>query len=78
MINLKSLKTLLTEFLTIVEDKKIICHYAEPDIDILKRSFQQVALPWQNLEFDCTWILAKDYFADLVDFYKFGFTPPKK
>jgi Cdc6-like AAA superfamily ATPase len=68
VLNLKSLKTLLTEFLTIVEDKKIICHYAEHDIDVLKRSFQQVGLPWQKLEFDCTWILAKDCFADLESY----------
>ncbi len=32
VLNTKSLKNLLTEFLTIVEDKKIICHYAEHDI----------------------------------------------
>lgn len=29
VLNLKSLKTVLTDFLNIVEDKKIICHYAE-------------------------------------------------
>ncbi|MFN7414896.1 MAG: exonuclease domain-containing protein [Dolichospermum sp.] len=68
VLNLKSLKTLLTEFLTIVEDKKIICHYAEHDIDILKHSFRQVGLPWQNLEFDCTWILAKDCFPNLESY----------
>lgn len=68
VLNLKSLKTLLTEFLTIVEDKKIICHYAEHDIDILKRSFRQVGLPWQNLQFDCTWTLAKDCFPDLESY----------
>ncbi|MGM3307716.1 exonuclease domain-containing protein [Anabaena sp. WFMT] len=68
VLNLKSLKTLLTEFLTIVQDKKIICHYAEHDIDILKRSFRQVGLPWQNLQFDCTWLLAKDCFPDLESY----------
>jgi Cdc6-like AAA superfamily ATPase len=72
VLNLKSLKTLLTEFLTIVEDKKIICHYAEHDIEILKRSFHQVGLSWQNLQhklqFDCTWILAKDCFPNLESY----------
>ncbi|MBD2569911.1 exonuclease domain-containing protein [Anabaena lutea] len=68
VLNLKSLKTLLTEFLTIVEDKKIICHYAEHDIDILKRSFRQVGLAWENLQFDCTWILAKNCFPDLESY----------
>jgi Cdc6-like AAA superfamily ATPase len=68
VLNLKSLKTLLTEFLTIVEHKKIICHYAEHDIDILKHSFRQVGLPWPNLQFDCTWILAKESFADLESY----------
>jgi Cdc6-like AAA superfamily ATPase len=68
VLNLKSLKTLLTEFLTVVEGKKIICHYAEHDIDILKHSFRQVDLPWQNLQFDCTWILAKDCFPNLESY----------
>lgn len=72
VLNLKSLKTLLTEFLTIVQNKKIICHYAEHDIDILKHSFRQVGLPWQNfkqkLQFDCTWLLAKDCFPDLESY----------
>ncbi|MFM2063901.1 MAG: hypothetical protein RLZZ507_3572 [Cyanobacteriota bacterium] len=72
VLNTKSLKTLLTEFLTIVEDKKIIFHYAEHDIEILKRSFQQVGLSWQNLQpklqFDCTWILAKDCFPNLASY----------
>ena len=68
VLNLKSLKTLLTDFLTIVEDKKIICHYAEHDIDILKHSFREVGLPWQNLQFDCTWILAKDCFPNLESY----------
>lgn len=58
--NLKSLKTLLTEFLTIVQGKKIICHYALHDIEILQRSFRKVSLVWPNLEFECTWNLAKN------------------
>lgn len=58
--NLKSLKTLLTEFLTIVQGKKIVCHYAKHDIEILQSSFYKVGLKWPDLEFECTWIRAKN------------------
>ncbi|HLO89035.1 MAG TPA: exonuclease domain-containing protein [Nostocaceae cyanobacterium] len=66
--NVKNLKTLLLEFLTIVQGKKIVCHYAEHDIDVLKRSFRQVGLTWPNLQFECTWNLAKNYWQGLESY----------
>ncbi|TAE54424.1 MAG: exonuclease [Nostocales cyanobacterium] len=74
VLNIKSLKTLLTDFLTITENKKIICHYAEHDLEILQRSFQQAGLTFpDNLKFkknkfECTWMLAKDCFPNLESY----------
>ncbi|WP_199784904.1 hypothetical protein [Nostoc sp. 'Lobaria pulmonaria (5183) cyanobiont'] len=42
--NLKSLKTLLTEFLSLVQGKKIVCHYALHDIYSKPKSFSQRAI----------------------------------
>ncbi|WP_414562510.1 MULTISPECIES: exonuclease domain-containing protein [unclassified Anabaena] len=66
--NLKSLKTLLTEFLTTVQGKTIICHYAEHDIDVLKYSFRKVGLTCPNLQFECTYNLAKSYWQGLESY----------
>ncbi|BBD63242.1 exonuclease RNase T and DNA polymerase III (plasmid) [Nostoc sp. HK-01] len=57
--NLKSLKTILTEFLGLVQGKKIVCHYAKHDIEILQSSFRRVGLVFPKLEFECTWDKAK-------------------
>jgi Cdc6-like AAA superfamily ATPase len=68
MPNLRSLATLLTEFLTIVQGKKIVCHYAEHDIEILQFSFRKAGLIFPNLEFECTWIKAKNYWFGLESY----------
>lgn len=66
--NLKSLKTLLTEFESIVEGKKIICHYAKHDIEVLQFSFQKAGLKWPNLEFECTYTKAKNCWQKLESY----------
>ncbi|MEA5580408.1 exonuclease domain-containing protein [Nodularia harveyana UHCC-0300] len=66
--NLKTLKTLLREFLSLVQGKKIICHYAEHDIEVLKYNFRQVGLIWPKLQFDCTWNLAKNTWNGLESY----------
>lgn len=63
--NLKSLKTLLSEFLALVQGKKIICHYAKHDIEILQSSFRRVGLVCPKLEFECTWDRAKSVWPGL-------------
>ncbi len=63
--NLKSLKTLLEEFSNIVQGRKIVCHYAEHDIGVLKYSFQKAGLKFPNFEFDCTFIKAKNSWLGL-------------
>ncbi|MDF5733426.1 MAG: exonuclease [Rhizonema sp. PD38] len=66
--NVKSLTTLLTEFLTIVQDKKIVCHYADHDVKVLQSSFRSVGLTLPNLEFECTWVRAKNYWLGLESY----------
>lgn len=66
--NLKSLTTLLTEFLTIVQGKKIVCHYAEHDVKVLQSSFRSAGLKLPNLEFECTWNQAKNYWLGLESY----------
>jgi DNA polymerase III epsilon subunit-like protein len=66
--NLKSLKTLLEEFANIVQGKKIVCHYAEHDIKVLKFSFLKAGLKMPSLEFDCTCIGAKKSWSGLESY----------
>jgi DNA polymerase III epsilon subunit-like protein len=66
--NLKSLKILLEEFSNIVQGKKIVCHYAEHDIKVLKFSFQKAGLKFPNLKFDCTCIRAKNWWLGLESY----------
>ena len=66
--NLKSLKTLLLEFSEIVKGKKIVCHYAEHDIKVLKFSFHKADLKMPCLDFDCTCIKAKNSWLGLESY----------
>ncbi len=66
--NLKSLTTLLSEFLAIVRGKKIVCHYAQHDMEVLQSSFRKVGLKLPNLEFECTWVRAKKYWLGLESY----------
>ncbi len=66
--NLKSLKTLLEEFLNIVQGKKIVCHYAKHDIEVLKFSFGKAGLQMPSLEFDCTCLRAQNDWLGLESY----------
>ncbi|MGB3650298.1 MAG: exonuclease domain-containing protein [Rivularia sp. (in: cyanobacteria)] len=66
--NLKSLKSLLSDFLNIVQGKKIVCHYAKHDIEVLKFSFHKAGLKVPPLEFDCTCIKAKNHWLGLESY----------
>ncbi|TVU53123.1 MAG: DNA polymerase III [Arthrospira sp. PLM2.Bin9] len=46
----------------------IICHHAEHDQRILKRSFKQVEIPYPNYQFICTCKLAKKQLPNLPDY----------
>ncbi|MBD2473165.1 3'-5' exonuclease [Nostoc sp. FACHB-145] len=66
--NLKSLQTILTEFLGLVQGKKIVCHYAKHDIEILQSSFRRVGLVYPKLDFECTWDQAKIVWTGLESY----------
>jgi hypothetical protein len=55
----------LTEF---AEQKKIVCHYADHDEQVLRKSFIVAGLPWPGFHFICTWQLAKATFPDLTSY----------
>ena len=59
--NLKSLEQIVRELAGIVHQKTIICHYVEHDRAIIYRSFYQAQIPLPELNFLCTWELAKLY-----------------
>jgi DNA polymerase III epsilon subunit-like protein len=46
----KPLKTILSDFKAIAEQKTLVFHNAEHDLAVLKRSFHQVALPFPNYQ----------------------------
>ena len=60
----KPLKTILTDFASIANNKLLVFHNAEHDLTVLKKSFQKVNLSWQNFPWiDCTYKLARQHFS---------------
>lgn len=59
------LQQILQRFATLAQNQRVICHFAEHDQRVLQSSFQRMGLPWPNIEFECTWELAKQYFPGL-------------
>lgn len=51
-LNVKPLREIVRNFLTIAQNKLIIFHYAKHDLQVLKRSFIKVGLPWEKLTHD--------------------------
>jgi DNA polymerase III epsilon subunit-like protein len=65
----KTLKEIIEDFLNQTHSKLIICHYAEHDITVLKKSFQKVNIDWPNdLKFSCTFEQAKTQFQELKSY----------
>jgi len=48
--------------------KKLVCHHAQHDKQILQRSFAQAGLDYPHFSFICTWQLAKQTWADLSSY----------
>ena len=63
--DLYPLAELLRRLIDCAEQKRIICHYAEHDEQLLRRSFAAAELPWPDFSFLCTWEGAKKYFPEL-------------
>lgn len=64
-LNLKSLAEIVADMQTILANNLIVCHYAEHDKEILHNSYKKVGQQFKNIEFSCTYELAKIYFPNL-------------
>ena len=62
------LAELLSRFTAFAEKKKIVCHYAEHDEQVLRKSFAAAKLSWPDFYFICTWESAKRCFPDLSSY----------
>jgi len=66
-LNLKPLNKIVQDVAKITQSRRVICHYAKHDLEVLQHSFHKVQAPWIDLAFSCTWELAKQKFQ--VDSY---------
>ncbi len=66
--NQKSLRSILIEFQNIVYGKKIICHNAKHDLEILKYSFSKTRLSCPNMDMLCTWVEARKSWPKLESY----------
>lgn len=64
----RDLITILQEFSALIEGKRLVCHYAEHDKQVLCNSFRHVDLPWSELEFECSWLLARQKYPNLSSY----------
>jgi DNA polymerase III epsilon subunit-like protein len=62
---LKPLAEIVREVGAIAQNKTVICHYAEHDQKVLKKSFAKAIVPWQPMIFECTCELTRQNFPDL-------------
>ncbi len=58
-LKLKPLKQIVQDIATIARSKRLVCHHAKHDMEVLRYSFRQAQVPWINFTFACTWELAK-------------------
>ncbi|KAM3112568.1 hypothetical protein [Phormidesmis sp. 146-33] len=65
--SLKPLKQIVQDIATIALSKRVVCHYAEHDLKVLRHSFHRVKVSWKNFTVACTYELAKQHFQ--VDSY---------
>jgi len=64
----KPLVQIVTDLQHLAQDKLLIFHYADHDLDILKRAFQKARQPWLSNPTFCTWLAAKQYFPNLASY----------
>lgn len=67
-LNLKPLKEIVQDIATISRCKRIVCHHANHDLEVLQYSFHKAQVPWIDFTVVCTWELAKQYLPH-VDSY---------
>jgi DNA polymerase III epsilon subunit-like protein len=64
-LNCKTLVEIIQDFLKVSDGKRLICHFAEHDIEILRNSFKIVGISWQARQMECTFLMAKAQFPKL-------------
>ncbi len=67
-LNRRDLAKIISEITEIIRQKLIVCHGAEHDEKILKRSYRKVSQQWPSLKFACTFELAQTYFPRLPSY----------
>uniref|UniRef100_UPI0040563CFB 3'-5' exonuclease n=1 Tax=Candidatus Electrothrix sp. TaxID=2170559 RepID=UPI0040563CFB len=66
--DLYPLAELLHRFTELAQQKSIVCHYADHDAQILRKSFAAAGLSWPGFRFLCTWEMAKHCFPALPSY----------
>jgi len=59
-LHVKPLTEILTDFVKLTVGKKLIFHYAEHDLKLLKQSFKATGLTFPSRQTACTYLLAKE------------------
>jgi len=62
------LAQIVTDLQHLAQNKLLIFHYADHDLEILKRAFKQARQPWLSNPVFCTWLAAKQYFPNLPSY----------
>lgn len=65
---LKSLSQIVADCYQKIQSKKIVCHNAEHDRNILRESFRKVGESWPKLTFVCTYELSKLHYHNLPSY----------
>jgi len=64
-IKRKPLETILSDFVELAQNQRLVFHYAEHDCQVIEESFQKLGQLCPYFETDCTWELAQTYFPRL-------------
>ena len=65
----KSLQVILQDFFEIAAGKVTVCHHAQHDSQMIRKSCRSAGLSWKrSLQFECTYELAHQYAPDLPQY----------
>ena len=65
---LKPLQEIVQDIANLARTKRVVCHYTEHDLKVLRFSFRKANVPWTNFEVACTWELAKQHLPSLESY----------
>lgn len=65
---LKPLQEIVQDIANLARTKRVVCHYTEHDLKVLRFSFRKANVPWKNFEVACTWELAKQHLPSLESY----------